>query len=79
VLGAGRNQMFIAAMSAVMGGNVRVGLEDSLWLGRGQLAKSNAEQVAKAKRILEELGLAVASADDARAMLKLKGGRNVGF
>ena len=45
-------------MSAVMGGNVRVGLEDSLWLGRGQLAKSNAEQVAKARRMLEELGLA---------------------
>jgi uncharacterized protein (DUF849 family) len=79
VLGAGRNQMFIAAMSAVMGGNVRVGLEDSLWLGRGQLAKSNAEQVAKARRILEELGLAVASPDEAREMLKLKGGRNVGF
>jgi len=79
VLGAGRNQMFIAAMSAVMGGNVRVGLEDSLWLGRGQLAKSNAEQVAKARRILEELGLAVATPNEARAMLKLKGGRNVGF
>jgi uncharacterized protein (DUF849 family) len=79
VLGAGRNQMFIAAMSAVMGGNVRVGLEDSLWLGRGQLARSNAEQVAKAKRMLEELGLAVATPADAREMLKLKGGRNVGF
>jgi len=79
VLGAGRNQMFIAAMSAVMGGNVRVGLEDSLWLGRGQLAKSNAEQVTKAKRILEELGLTVATPDDARQMLKLKGGRNVAF
>jgi uncharacterized protein (DUF849 family) len=79
VLGAGRNQMFIAAMSAVMGGNVRVGLEDSLWLGRGQLAKSNAEQVAKARRLLEELGLAVATPNDAREMLKLKGGRNVGF
>ncbi len=79
VLGAGRNQIFIAAMSAVMGGNVRVGLEDSLWLGRGQLAKSNAEQVAKAKRMLEELGLSVASPADARDMLKLKGGRNVGF
>src|SRR5258705_5297859 len=52
VLGAGRNQMFVAAMSAVMGGNVRVGLEDSLWLGRGTLAKSNAEQVAKIRRIL---------------------------
>jgi uncharacterized protein (DUF849 family) len=79
VLGAGRNQMFIAAMSAVMGGNVRVGLEDSLWLGRGQLAKSNAEQVAKAKRMLEELGLAVATPNDAREMLKLKGARNVAF
>ncbi|HEV3009583.1 MAG TPA: 3-keto-5-aminohexanoate cleavage protein [Burkholderiales bacterium] len=79
VLGAGRNQMFTAAMSAVMGGNVRVGLEDSLWLGRGQLAKSNAEQVAKAKRLLEELGLVVATPDDAREMLKLKGGRNVAF
>jgi uncharacterized protein (DUF849 family) len=79
VLGAGRNQMFTAAMSAVMGGNVRVGLEDSLWLGRGQLAKSNAEQVAKARRILEELGLQVATPNDARDMLKLKGGKNVGF
>ncbi|TMH86248.1 MAG: 3-keto-5-aminohexanoate cleavage protein [Betaproteobacteria bacterium] len=79
VLGAGRNQMFIAAMSAVMGGNVRVGLEDSLWLGRGQLAESNAAQVAKARRILEELGLAVASPGDARDMLKLKGARNVAF
>ena len=79
VLGAGRNQMFIAAMSAVMGGNVRVGLEDSLWLGRGQLAKSNAEQVAKAKRVLEELGLQVATPNEAREMLKLKGGRNVAF
>jgi uncharacterized protein (DUF849 family) len=79
VLGAGRNQMFVAAMSAVMGGNVRVGLEDSLWLGRGQLAKSNAEQVGKARRILEELGFAIATPDDARQMLKLKGGRNVAF
>ena len=79
VLGAGRNQMFIAAMSAVMGGNVRVGLEDSLWLGRGQLAKSNAEQVAKARRLIEELGLTVATPAEAREMLKLKGGRNVAF
>ena len=79
VLGAGRNQMFIAAMSAVMGGNVRVGLEDSLWLGRGQLAKSNAEQVSKARRILEELGLSIATPGDAREMLKLKGGKNVAF
>jgi len=79
VLGAGRNQMQTAAMSAVMGGNVRVGLEDSLWLGPGRLAQSNAEQVAKVRRVLEELGLAVASPDDAREMLKLKGARNVGF
>ena len=79
VLGAGRNQMFTATMSAVMGGNVRVGLEDSLWLGRGQLARSNAEQVSKARRILEELGFSVATPDDARQMLKLKGGRNVAF
>ena len=79
VLGAGRNQMFIAAQSAVMGGNVRVGLEDSLWLGRGTLAKSNADQVSKIRRILEEIGLQVATPDDARAMLKLKGGNNVAF
>jgi uncharacterized protein (DUF849 family) len=79
VLGAGRAQMQIAAQSAVMGGNVRVGLEDSLWIGRGKLAGSNAEQVSKARRMLEELGLVVATADDARQMLKLKGGRNVGF
>ena len=79
VLGAGRNQMQIAALSAVMGGNVRVGLEDSLWIGRGQLARSNAEQVAKARHILEELGLTVASPEDARQLLKLKGGNNVNF
>src|SRR5438132_7982646 len=79
VLGAGRNQMFVAAMSAVMGGNVRVGLEDSLWLGRGTLAKTNAEQVSKIRRILEELGLQIATPDEAREMLKLKGGRNVAF
>ena len=79
VLGAGRNQMYIAAQSAVMGGNVRVGLEDSLWLGRGQLARSNAEQVAKIRRILEELGLEIATPDDARQMLKLKGRDRVKF
>jgi uncharacterized protein (DUF849 family) len=79
VLGAGRAQMQIAAQAAVMGGNVRVGLEDSLWIGRGQLARSNADQVTKARRILEELGLAVATPNEAREMLKLKGGRNVGF
>jgi len=79
VLGAGRNQMRVAVQSAVMGGNVRVGLEDSLWGGRGQLAKSNAEQVARIRRILEELGLDIATPDDARAMLQLKGAANVGF
>ena len=79
VLGGGRNQMYIATQSAVMGGNVRVGLEDSLWIGKGQLAKSNADQVSKIRRILEELGLEVASADDARQILKLKGKNNVNF
>jgi uncharacterized protein (DUF849 family) len=69
----------VAAQAAVMGGNVRVGLEDSLWLGRGQLAKTNAEQVAKARRMLEELGLAIATPNDAREMLKLKGAKNVNF
>lgn len=79
VLGAGRNQMYVAAMSIVMGGNVRVGLEDSLWLGRGQLARSNAEQVSKVRRLIEELGFVVATPNDAREMLKLKGAHNVAF
>jgi uncharacterized protein (DUF849 family) len=79
VLGGGRNQMFIATQSAVMGGNVRVGLEDSLWIGKGQLAKSNAEQVSKIRRIMEELGLEVATPDEARQILKLKGKSNVSF
>src|SRR2546427_2555219 len=79
VLGAGRNQMFIAAMSAGLGGDVRVRVQDSLWLGRGALAKANAEQVSKISRILEELGLQIATPDEAREMLKLKGGGNVAF
>ena len=79
VLGGGRSQMYVAVQSAVMGGNVRVGLEDSLWGGKGTLAKSNAEQVSKIRRILEELGLEIATPDDARAMLKLKGRDKVGF
>ena len=79
VLGGGRNQMYIATQSAVMGGNVRVGLEDSLWIGKGQLAKSNAEQVSKIRRILEELGLQIATPDEARQILKLKGRNNVNF
>jgi uncharacterized protein (DUF849 family) len=79
VLGAGRHQLPIAAMSAAMGGNIRVGLEDSLWLGAGKLAESNAAQVANAAKIIEGLGLAVASPDDAREILSLKGGDQVGF
>ncbi|SLN46506.1 3-keto-5-aminohexanoate cleavage protein [Oceanibacterium hippocampi] len=79
VLAAGRHQMRFATQSLLFGGNVRVGLEDSLFLGKGVLAKSNAEQVAKIRRILEELSLEVATADDARAMLQTKGAANVGF
>jgi uncharacterized protein (DUF849 family) len=79
VLGAGRNQMYVATQSAVLGGHVRVGLEDSLWIGKGRLAQSNADQVAKIRRILEELGLEVATAEDARKILRLKGRGNVGF
>jgi uncharacterized protein (DUF849 family) len=79
VLGGGRNQMYIATQSAVMGGNVRVGLEDSLWIGKGQLAKTNADQVSKIRRIIEEIGLEIATPDDARKILKLKGKDNVNF
>ena len=79
VLGAGRHQLPIAAQAAAMGGNVRVGLEDSLWLGAGQLAKSNAEQVTRARQIIEGLGLEIATPDDAREMLQLKGGDRVNF
>src|SRR6201996_817672 len=79
VLGAGRNQMPIAAMAAAMGGNVRVGLEDSLWLGRGKLAESNAAQVRKVRQIIEGLGREVATPAEAREILALKGGDKVGF
>jgi uncharacterized protein (DUF849 family) len=79
VLGAGRAQMPIAATAAAQGGNVRVGLEDSLWDGPGQLATSNAVQVRRVRQILQGLGLAVATPDEARAMLKLKGREAVGF
>lgn len=79
VLGAGRHQMPLLAMAAVMGGNVRVGLEDSLYLGRGQLARNCAEQVHKIRRILDELSLEVATPDEARALLGLKGRHAVGF
>ena len=79
VLGAGRNQIPVATMSAAMGGNVRVGLEDSLWDGPGKLAQTNAAQVKRVRTIIEALSLEVATPDEARAMLKLKGGDNVAF
>jgi len=79
VLGAGRNQLPIAAMAAAMGGNVRVGLEDSLWAGPGRLASSNAQQVAAVRQIIEGLGLAVATPDEAREILALKGADRVAF
>ena len=78
-LGAGRNQMAIAATSAAQGGHVRVGLEDSLWLGPGQLAESSAQQVEKAKGIIENLGRTAATPDQARELLDLKGADNAGF
>jgi uncharacterized protein (DUF849 family) len=79
VLGAGRNQMTVAAMAAAMGGHVRVGLEDSLWVGPGHLAPSNAAQVAQVRKIIEGLGLDIASPDEAREILALKGGDRVAF
>ncbi len=79
VLAAGRSQMPFCTMAGMLGGNVRVGLEDSLWIGKGQQATSNAQQVAKIRRILEELSLEIATPAEARAMLKLKGGDLVGF
>ena len=79
VLGAGRHQLPIAAMAVSMGGNLRVGLEDSLWLGPGQFAKSNADQVRAARMIIEGLGLEVATPEDAREVLQLKGADKVNF
>ena len=79
VLGAGRAQMPVAAMAASMGGNVRVGLEDSLWIGAGRLAETNAEQVTQVRKIIEGLGLEIASPDEAREILQLKGGDKVAF
>jgi uncharacterized protein (DUF849 family) len=79
VLGAGRNQMPFVTTAAVLGGHVRVGLEDSLYIGKGELARSNADQVRKIRRILDELSLPVATPDEARAMLALKGRREVAF
>jgi uncharacterized protein (DUF849 family) len=77
--GIGRVQMAFLTMTALLGGNVRVGLEDSLFIGRGKLATSNAEQVAKIRRIIEELGMEIATPKEARAMLGLKGGDRVAF
>jgi uncharacterized protein (DUF849 family) len=79
VLPAGRNQMSIGAQAAAMGGHVRVGLEDSLWDGPGELARTNADQVRRIRGILEGLSLVVATPDDAREILQLKGGANVSF
>ena len=79
VLGAGRNQMRIAAQAASMGANVRVGLEDSLWIDAGQLAESNAQQVRRVRQILEGLGLDIATPDEARDILALKGPDRVAF
>ncbi len=79
VLGAGRKQLPIAALAAAMGGNIRVGLEDSLWIGPGELATSNAAQVHRARQIIEGLGFEVATPSDAREILSLKGGDKVAF
>lgn len=79
VLGAGRHQMPLAAVSAAIGGNVRVGLEDSLWDGPGQLAKSSAVQVQRIRSVIEALSLEVATPEDVRALLKLKGRDEVSF
>ncbi|HRO61105.1 MAG TPA: 3-keto-5-aminohexanoate cleavage protein [Burkholderiaceae bacterium] len=79
VLGAGRSQIPIATVSAAIGGNVRVGLEDSLWDGPGTLAKSNADQVRRIRQVIEALSLEVATPADARQMLQLKGGSDVAF
>jgi len=79
VLAAGRHQMAFTTMAGILGGNVRVGLEDSLYIGKGRMATSNAQQVTKIKHILEELSLEVATPAEARAILHLKGGDRVGF
>ena len=79
ILGAGRNQIPLATIGAAMGSNVRVGLEDSLWIGPGQLAHSSADQVRKIRTVLEALSIEIATPDEAREILKLKGGANVDF
>ncbi len=79
VLEAGANQLRVAALAAAMGGHIRVGLEDSLWIGPGEPATSSADQIAKARLLLDGMGLDAATPDEARAMLGLKGGDKVGF
>ena len=79
ILGAGKNQMSLASIGAAQGANVRVGLEDSLWISPGKLAQSNAEQVKKIRQILEGLSLDIATPKEAREMLSLKGGDDVSF
>jgi len=79
ILAAGRHQMSMCTMGAMMGGNVRVGLEDSIYVGKGELAKSNADQVKKIRSVLETLSLEIATPDEARAILNLKGGDKVAF
>ena len=79
VLAAGRHQMAFTTMAGILGGNVRVGLEDSLYIRKGEMATSNAQQVAKIRRILEDLSLEIATPAEARAILHLKGGDRVGF
>jgi uncharacterized protein (DUF849 family) len=79
ILGAGRNQIPLASIGAAMGANVRVGLEDSLWIGPGRLARSSAEQVTRIRTVLEALNLEIATPDEARELLGLKGGEHVAF
>lgn len=79
ILGAGRNQIPLASQGLAQGSNVRVGLEDSLWIAPGELAQSNADQVSKIRQVIEGLSFEVATPDEARAMLQLKGADQVGF
>ena len=79
VIGAGAAQMRVAAQAATMGANVRVGLEDSIWLGPGKLAESNVDQVRAVRKLIEGLGLEIASAEEARERLHLKGAAGVNF
>jgi Uncharacterized conserved protein len=78
-LGAAEHQISLGSIGAAMGANVRVGMEDSLWCGPGKLAESNAEQVTKIRQILEGMSLEIATPDEAREILSLKGGDQVNF